>query len=261
MITRISGATSTLAANPRRKKHNPRRRKAKKHNGVSLMKNASHRRHKRKAHNPMRARRRKKNPGLMSMLGKFKRKAHKRKSHRRSHKKGLFARLRNPGSPLVIAGVPVVEMAIGSVVAIGAGHLVDGLIAKYAPQIKSSLPGPLGDVVGEVAVAGLAALAYTKLAKSEMTKNVAKFVFIGAVFQLLSKVAEKPIADAINNLLPGGSKTGATKGYYFDPYAAPSTSGLYLDAATGAGAVGGMYAHVEPGMSGLNLFKAPSIYG
>jgi len=256
MITRIHGATSTLAANPRRKKHNPKRRKAHKRNPGVMSLLGGKRRKSRKS-------RKARNPGLMSMLGlkkarKTRRKAHKRNpSHRfarRAHK------ARNPGG-LVIAGVPVIEMAIGSVAAIGVGHLVDALVDKYASGVKASL-GPAGDVLGEVATAGLAALAYKKLAKTQMHKDIAKYVFIGAVFQTISKLTEKPIKSAVDKLLPGsvkGYNGGDTNGLYFDPYnATAAVGGAYQHLPS----VAGMYANVDTGsVAGAGLFNAPSIYG
>jgi hypothetical protein len=256
MITRIHGATSTLAANPRKKKHNPRRRKAHKRNPGVMSLLGGKRRKARKA-------RKARNPGLMSMLG-LKKARKSRKGHARKRNPHYARKARNPGSMLVIAGVPVVEMAIGSVAAIGVGHLVDALVAKYAAGVKSSL-GPAGDVLGEVATAGLAALAYKKLAKTQMHKDIAKYAFIGAVFQTISKLTEAPIKGAVDKLLPSGLKGyngGDTNGgLYFDPYNAtaavggsyghlPSVSGLYSNVDTGA--VAG---------AGLGLFNAPSIYG
>lgn len=254
MITRIHGATSTLAANPRRKKHNPKRRKAHKRNpGLSLMGGK-----RRKARKSRKAR----NPGIMSLLGLKKARKSRRKAHKRnpSHRYARRAhKARNPGG-LVIAGVPVVEMAIGSVAAIGVGHLVDALVAKYAAGVKSSL-GPAGDVLGEVATAGLAALAYKKLAKTQMHKDIAKYAFIGAVFQTISKLTEAPIKGAVDKLLPSvkGYQGGDTNGLYFDPYnAQAAVGGTYQHLPS----VSGMYAQVDTGAAaGLGLFNAPSIYG
>ncbi len=178
------------------------------------------------------------------------------KLHKNPGRRKRTMKRKNAG--LVVAGVPVIEMAIGSVGAIGVGALSEALIKKYA---GTAVPAPLQDIVGEVATAAIAAFAHGKL-KNKMHKDIAQFAFIGAVFGLISKKANDPIVNAIQKALPG-----ETGGSYFDP----SMAGLYVDPA-GSGAVGGMYLNDQSAapamgashaghMSGMGLFEGRSIYG
>lgn len=286
MITRIHGASSTLAANPRKKHH---KRKAAHH---SLHANPGKRRKGKK-----RAKKRAKMTGwrrvsrkletkILRKRGKLKRtrvrartgkigvalppaliKKRRSKAYRRMRAKySVFSKKvkgkrvyrvrKNPA--LVIAGVPVIEMAIGSVAAITLGHTVTKLAARYA---KDKLPAFLGNaetgIIGELATAGLAAFVYMKGPQQPMVKEVSKYAFIGAVFQAISKLASKPIGDALENVLPKATGGYHTAGIYFDPYTATAaTGGAYLT-TDGHTDMSGMYTSVD----GLGLFQSPSIYG
>jgi len=157
----------------------------------------------------------------------------------------------------VIAGVPVINMAIGSVAAIAIGMISQKVIAKYAPSVSSS---PIGDITGELATAGIAAYLHgSKVLKNPMHKSIAQFAFIGAVFQILSKKASSVVGPLVDKIPGLSGHEGYTGGVYFDPYTGQgATGGLYMEAPT----VGGMYTDVNSGaVSGLELFKAPSIYG
>lgn len=287
MITRIHGASSTLAANPRRKHH--KRRKAAHH---SLHANPGKRRKTKKRH----AKRRKvsgwrKVTGKMAtkilrQRGKLKKtrvrkrtgkigvalppemiKKRRAKAYRRMRSrysvysrkvkgKRVYRVRKNPA--LMIAGVPVIEMAIGSVAAITLGHTVTKLAARYA---KDKLPAFLGNaetgIIGELATAGLAAFVYMKGPQQPMVKEVSKYAFIGAVFQAISKLASKPIGDALENVLPKATGGYHTAGIYFDPYTAAPATGGYLSTSTAGTDIGGLYTSVD----GVGLFNAPSIYG
>lgn len=175
-------------------------------------------------------------------------------------KRGNTHMLKNPG--LVIAGVPVIEMAIGSVAAIAAGQALTIVANKY---VGSSLPGFLGDkdkgIIGEALTAAVSAYLVAKGPKNPMVKEIAKYAFIGSVFQALSKLAHDPIQSALKSVgLASDDKTvkGMTSGVYFDPYTAAPAVGGYIT-ANGSLDVGGMYTDVS--MNGLGLFHAPSIYG
>jgi hypothetical protein len=165
---------------------------------------------------------------------------------------------KNPAiGKLVVAGVPVVNMAIGSVAAIAVGMISQKLIAKYAPSVASS---PVGDITGELATAGIAAYLHgSKVLKNPMHKSIAQFAFIGAVFQILSKKATAYVGPLVDKIPGLSGHEGYTGGVYFDPYtASQAVGGVYLPTD-----MGGMYASVDQSteMGGLGLFKAPSIYG
>jgi hypothetical protein len=165
---------------------------------------------------------------------------------------------KNPAlGKIVVAGVPVINMAIGSVAAIAIGMISQKVIAKYAPSVASS---PIGDIAGELATAGVSAFLYqSKYLKNPMHKSIAQFAFIGAVFQILSKKATAYVGPLVDKIPGLSGHEGYTGGVYFDPYTGQgATGGLYMEAPT----VGGMYTDVNSGaVSGLELFKAPSIYG
>ena len=156
-----------------------------------------------------------------------------------------------------VCNVPVIEMAIGSVAAITLGHTVTKLAAKYGPKgLPDFLVNPTTGILGEVATAGLAAFVYMKGPQQPMVKEASKYAFIGAVFQAISKLASKPIGEALDKVLPATSGSH-TAGIYFDPYtAAPATGGAYLT-TDGHTDMSGMYTSVD----GLGLFQSPSIYG
>ena len=175
---------------------------------------------------------------------------------------------RNAG--LVIAGVPVVEMAIGSAATIAVGAVSEALIKKYAGD---KVPTFLQSIVGEIATAGIAAFAHGKL-KNPMHREIAKYAFIGAVFQIISEKASPAIVDGINKILPedanatpksteaaekkDGENTGVYGGYM-------PLNGLYLSADSGDFGVGGAYMQTNGSHSadlgGLGLFQGKSIYG
>lgn len=298
MITRIHGASSTLAANPRRKHH---RRKAAHHSMVANPKKKgrkSARKGHRKGHK--RAARSRKVSGwrlvkgktatkILRARGKLKKVRTRRrtgkigvalppalvkkryaKAYRKQRRKySVYTRKvkgkrvyrvkKNPA--LMIAGVPVIEMAIGSVAAIALGQAATILISKYAKGAdgKSFLPDFLSNpdtgVAGEIVTAGLAAALYMKGPQNPMVKEVAKFAFIGSVFQAISKLAKEPIKKGLQSV--GLTGTSSMGGIYFDPYtAAPAVGGAYLPTTAGTD-IGGIYTNVD----GLGLFNAPSIYG
>lgn len=304
MITRIHGAGSTLAANPPKKGRKGKKRKGsasrKSHKKRSVSMKA---RSSRKAASPKRKKRRyrilkgaaaaralratgklrapkkrgdKFTPDLPPEMKK-KYTAKRRAATRRALTKYVVRargkgknikysiRKKNPGS-FVIAGVPVIEMAIGSAAAIALGHLGSALISKYAPDSIKSV-GFLTDaqtgIGGELITAGVAAALYAKVLKNPMHKEIAKYAFIGAVFQAISKQASAPIASAVAKLPGLGGHVQHTAGVYFDPYSSQPAVGGYLTTSgheMGGHEMGGVYTTVDQ-MGGLGLFQAPSIYG
>jgi hypothetical protein len=285
MISRIHGAHSTLAANPRKKRRkaakaaNPRRRRRRNPEGVAAASSSHSRKPRKKGRKlfafravtrkskktgkKVRSYRITRNPDMVGYTSPGhveRRSSGSRKPRKRASKYGVFSTgrgkfsvrklRRNPA--LVIAGVPVIEMAIGSAAAIGLGVVADVLVKKYAGNV---VPGAIADITGELVTAGVAAFAYSKLS-NPMHKSIAQYAFIGAVFQIINKKTYKPISEALSNVLPaGGYYHGGAGGVYFDPYTAEgAVGGTYL---TTDGDMGGMYANVD----GLGLFQAPSIYG
>lgn len=169
---------------------------------------------------------------------------------------------KNPLGGLVVAGVPVIDMAIGSAAAIAIGATAKGLIdnVKALEAIKTS---PVGDIAGELVTAAAAFVLHDKVLKNPMHKSIAQYAFIGAVFQILSKKLTSPIEGLVKKIPGVAPAAGATAGYssamsgvYFDPYTAAPAVGGYVSAETGA--LSGMYTDVNA-MGGL--FSAPSIYG
>lgn len=175
---------------------------------------------------------------------------------------------RNAG--LVIAGVPVVEMAIGSAATIAVGAVSEALIKKYAGD---KVPAFLQGIIGEIATAGIAAFAHGKL-KNPMHREIAKYAFIGAVFQIISEKASPMIVDGINKALPADAQA-TSKSTEADPTKKGDgdgvfggympLNGLYLSADSGDFGVGGAYMQTNGSHSadlgGLGLFQGKSIYG
>lgn len=163
---------------------------------------------------------------------------------------------KNPG--LVLAGVPVIEMAIGSAATIAISATAKGLIdnVKALEAVKTS---PIGDIAGELATAGIAFVLHDKVLKNPMHKTIAQYAFVGAVFQILSKKLSDPIKGLVEKI-PGvkgmGGYSSAMSGVYFDPYTAAPATGGYISADSGH--MAGIYTDVNA-MGGL--FDAPSIYG
>ena len=148
------------------------------------------------------------------------------------------------------------------------------------------VPEAVQDIVGEAITAGVAAFAHGKL-KNPMQREIAKYAFIGAIFQIISKKASAPIENALAKILPGDDaaakksetdaatvltkagetpalpkKDGTVPGYMSGYYNA-GTSGLYLG-NDGSHGVGGAYMGVGGsymGVGGLGLFEGKSIYG
>jgi hypothetical protein len=283
MIKKLHGASSTLVANPRRKKRNPKRKHARK--------------------NPSRRRR----VHASGMMANPKR----RKRHNPLHKRGkakrhnpLRRKRRNPGGKMLeIAGVDVGSMAIGSVGAIAVSSALQGFISSmdfYKNASGAAKDYHLYDAIAPAAVAAGAAFAYKK--SSGQVKEIAKYAFIGSVFLAIQKVVGGKIEDATKDLFTGAKTTAAaaaasnvsstkagtakdandaSKGVYKSGETGPdgkTIAGLYLDTVTGKRAVGGMYmptgmsgmymptsgsagGSVQADMGGLGLFKSKSIYG
>lgn len=179
--------------------------------------------------------------------------------HYRKHKSSR--RRKNP--MLEIAGVPVVEMAIGSLGAIAAVAALAGVVES---QIKPKLPQSLQNyrvdtLIAPAAVAAVSAFAYTKT--SGTAKDVAKYAFIGSVFIAINETIGAFISDKVKDAL-GPAK--AASGIYIDPYGGkPAVGGMYMQTSgmhgmymTAEGAAGG-YAQAD--MGGLGLYQAKSIYG
>lgn len=299
MITRVHGRSSTLAANPKKKSRKAKKsgksgaRRASAKSKKSPARRATPRKRKKSAARKgwrllkgaaavrgLRAKgklrkRRKRGDAYTPALPPEMLKAERAKQARRTRsllkkvrvyakgrgKKVKYSVRKNGG--LVIAGVPVIEMAIGSVAAIALGHLGSALISKYAPAgtpefLKGSASKP--GIGGELLTAAASAYLYAKVLKNPMHKEIAKFAFIGAVFQAISKQAGEMIGEQVAKLPGLSGHVTSTSGVYFDPYSAqPAVGGMYLPSAAGQ-EMGGIYANVD-NMSGLGLFEAPSIYG
>lgn len=189
------------------------------------------------------------------------------KLHKNPSRRRKYAR-RNAG--LVIAGVPVVEMVIGSAVTISVAAASQALITKYAGD---KVPAFLQGILGEIATAGIAAYAHGKL-KNPMHREIAKYAFIGAVFQIISEKASPMIVDGINKALPEDAQA-TSKSTEADPTKKGDgdgvfggympLNGLYLSADSGDFGVGGAYMQTNGSHSadlgGLGLFQGKSIYG
>lgn len=169
---------------------------------------------------------------------------------------------KNPMGGLVVAGVPVIEMAIGSAATIAIGAVAKSLITnvKALEAVKNS---PVGDIAGELATAGIAFVLHDKVLKNPMHKSIAQFAFVGAVFQILAKKLSEPIEKAVAKI-PGiapatAGYSSAMSGVYFDPYTAAPATGGYISADSGH--MAGIYTDVNALSGGMGLFNAPSIYG
>jgi len=281
MITRLHGASSTLVANPRRRRRNPKRgpmslaskvkamhkRVAKKipagaHPVAYLFPSESS--HTTKSGKVVKRR------GLSAsrsvgvtkpkytVYGQGKQLGVVKNPRRRKHHKNPRAFLphyrkrkshKNP--MLEIAGVPVLEMAVGSVGAIAAIAAIQGYVEKQ--DFYGKLPAAVKDyhldkAIVPAAIAAGAAFAYKKTSGS--VKDIAKYAFIGSVFIALQEVVGEKIKETVK-----GEKKAA--GMYIP------ANGMYMK-ATG-GSMGGMYLSTsgvaQADMGGLGLYQSKSIYG
>jgi hypothetical protein len=228
MIKRLHSRKShgTLVANPRRRK---------KRNGV--------------------AKRRRRGTKLSAMVANGKgRKKRKNPSHKMSHyfaRKGRrrTARRRNPD----IAGVDLVSVGVGSVVAIAAGAIGEAITDKYlkdkiqTPSIRNAMPSVL------VAVGAYAAAKYMQNPK---VKQIAKVTMTLAVFKALDAAIGETIKGAVAGILPGGgssSSSSAPQGNFIKPSSGylpvtRGTSGAYVTRT------GGAYAGVNGLLPGAGLY-------
>lgn len=286
MITRIAGAYSTLAANPRKKRHSAKRSTARRRSTrkaasssaqLQLMPEEKKARAPRKAATRRAPRKYKlkalrKGSELLGYGYAVKRKSKSGKTMRTvgysvSAKpgrkkpaltlyrtaKGRIGAIRNAGP--VVAGVPVVAMAIGSAASIGLGQVASALISKVPGADK--LPAAIQPYLGDVAVAAAAAYLHgSKFLKNPMHKQIAQYAFIGSVFKIIDKATAAPIQNALSKIPALGVPAAA--GIYFDP-ATAQTAGMYLS-AEGQSGVGGMYVQAEGSDMG-GLFSGQSIYG
>lgn len=285
MITRIAGAYSTLAANPRKKRHSAVRRTARRtprkaassSAQLELMPAAKKTRAPRKAASRRAPRKYKlkalrKGSELLGYGYPVKRQSKSGKTLRTvgysvrakpgrkkpamtlyRTAKGRIGAIRNAGP--VVAGVPVVAMAIGSAASIGLGQVASALISKV-PGVEK-LPTAIQPYLGDVAVAAAAAYLHgSKFLKNPMHKQIAQYAFIGSVFKIIDKATAEPIQNALSKIPALGVPAAA--GIYFDP-ATAQTAGMYLS-AEGQSGVGGMYVQAEGSDMG-GLFSGQSIYG
>ena len=313
MITRIHGATSTLAANPAKKKHKAKAKGTKRKKTTTRVAASARRAAPRKAKAKSTKKRVARAPArkvfavyrraAKSKTGKSilpyrlarnprkkkaveevivaapaaeetKKKGGKRRTGPRSPifavytagkgKNRKYMVRRNPrhhrrNPALMLAGVPVIEMAIGSAATIAISATAKGLIdnVKALEAVKTS---PIGDIAGELVTAGVAWALHDKVLTNPMHKSIAQYAFVGAVFQILSKKLSDPIKGLVEKI-PGvkgmGGYSSAMSGVYFDPYTAAPAVGGYISADAGQH-MAGIYTDVNA-MSGL--FDAPSIYG
>lgn len=184
---------------------------------------------------------------------------------RRAHKH----KRRNP--MLEIAGVPVIEMAVGSVGAIAAAAAIQGFLDKQS--FMANLPAAVKDykldkAIAPAAVAAVSAFAYKKM--SGTGKDIAKYAFIGSVFVAIQEVVGGKVKELVSGAAAPSASAAAAKpagsglhGIYVDPYGGkPAVGGMYMKAANG---MNGMYLHAngvaQADMGGLGLYQAKSIYG
>ena len=189
----------------------------------------------------------------------------KRKHHKKHHNpRGVLPhyrkRVRARKNPMLeLAGVPVIEMAVGSVGAIAAIAAIQGFVEKQS--FYASLPQAVKDykldkAIVPAALAAGAAFAYKKT--SGTAKDIAKYAFIGSVFIALQEVVGEKIKDVVK----GDAAAPAKKqnGMYI-----PAVGGMYMKAASGTSGMGGMYLSTsgvaQADMGGLGLYQSKSIYG
>lgn len=172
---------------------------------------------------------------------------------RTNRKKGQtpFYLTKNPGG-LVFAGVDLVPAAAGALAAVVFGHAGNAIVAKWG---KGKL-GPVEPYAGPLAILA-ASWAAQKYLRNPMIKTGAKYAAIAAVFMLVDKLVNDPIKDAV------GKAFGVTlTGTYVDTYSgAPAMGGMYMSPAMSyeqqPAGVGGF----AEGMNGLGLFQSQPLYG
>ena len=226
---------STLVANPSRRvrraraaaRRNPRKRRA---ISRTARRNPTRRRVTRKAarRNPIRRRR-----------------AARRTVARRNpvRRRRSYAKRRN--ADLVIAGVPVLDMAIGS---LGALVIVNTLknLGPVQEQLAKIESAPLRQAIVP-ALGAAASFAAYKYGKGR-TKKIAQYAFIGCVFKLIDDATDAYFQTTFADMFKG--KTG---GVYMGPSSIknPALAGAFMQQNPGmhsAGMVGG--AHMQ--MSGAH---------
>lgn len=174
-----------------------------------------------------------------------------------TNKKGKhgYKLLRNPGG-MSFAGVPIIPVAMGALGAIVLAKVGKKLISKY---LAGKIPAGF-DKFAPGAVVLASAFLVDKYVKHAQAKEAAKYAAIAAIFMLVEAGAEAAIDTVIDKALSGMGVGGT----YFDPFTNQQAG------------VGGMFANLGypesapalPSMGGyddlgsdLGLFRSQSIYG
>ena len=156
---------------------------------------------------------------------------------------------KNPLGP-TYAGIPVVEMAIGSLGALvvintakNIGFVKEQLNKIENAQVRAALPSLIG------AAASYAVYTYSK---NKDAKEIAKYAFIGSVFKLIDDVTDTYFNTTFKDMFKQG------------PAAAPSTAtggwrrntGSFIDVETGQG-INGAYVDTDTG----GMYIEPTVGG
>jgi hypothetical protein len=165
----------------------------------------------------------------------------------RKKSQSAFYMTKNP-SGLVFAGVEVVPAAIGAAAALVFGHAGNAAVSKW---LKGKL-GPLEPYAGPLVILG-AAWAAQKYMRNPMVRSGAKYAAMAAVFMIVNEAINTPIKNAV------GKAFDVTMTGWVDTWTGePAMSGMYLSPALEAPAGFGGFAD---GMNGLGLFEGTPVYG
>lgn len=198
------------------------------------------------AANPRRRRRR--NSTKKGAPRKTARRAYKR---RNPAKKRRAYKRRNGG--MSVAGLPVLEIAIGAGAAIALKQIVGNLKFVTDQQAKD----PTSFVAHAIAPALTFAVGWAlhKYVKNQSVKNVGKYIALAALVVGVDDVAGAKIKDAVKDI--GKPKDGVTAGYFGGAWEPTVTAGALSGAWTGPGLEGGAVEHPSAlfGMAGVGGFQ------
>jgi hypothetical protein len=239
--------SSTLVANPRRRRKNPRRRTlSAKRNPTRRKRNGTHKGQRRKT-----ARR-------AYMSGAHKRKnAYMRASAKRNPRRRV-ARRRN-AKGLVFAGIPVVEAAVGSLASLLAINTLSNLgpIKDFVnkPEADGKVPAYKKLIIPAL-TAGLGVALHQNV-KNKMVKDASKYLVIVAIFKAIDDATSQYFETSFAEMFAKKPATGGMYGAY-GPVLPGGTVRAQQVPFAGQSQMNGVYLHpeapAEQPMMGASMF-------
>lgn len=238
--------SSTLVANPRRRRKNPRRRvsAARKRNGTKkgqVMKTRAYTRKRKNAYMKSRAA----NP------------------RRRKNPRRRVARRRN-AQKLVFAGIPLVEAGIGSIASLLAINTLSNLgpIKDFVnkPEEGKTAPAAWKKLIIPGLTAGLGVALHQNV-KNKMVKDAAKYLVIVAIFKAIDDATSTYFATTFAEMFDKKPTTGTTTGMYGAYGPVLDYGNVRAQQVPFAGQMNGVYIHPEGAPTGEAPLMGASMFG